>query len=310
MALPHFFPENKLFLAPMAGITDLPFRLIARQYRCLFAFSEMVNANGLVLSSARSRGYLKSRQQDKPFGVQIFGADPTIMAEAAKIIEQSGADLVDINCGCPVRKVAKVGAGAVLMKTPRLVGEIVATVRHAVSIPVSIKIRSGWNEQNAEEVALVAQEAGATMITVHPRLAKQGFSGVADWTVTKRIKEILRIPVIGNGDVRSLADFQAIVGLTKCDGVMVGRGAWGSPWIFTEIAQGISTGEETKYKTIIEHLDLVCTHYGKQKGVKIFRAHLLAYIRNRRGSSAFRRTIATVNDKQEIESMLQSFWHC
>jgi len=308
--LEGIFPANKLFLAPMAGITDLPFRLLTRRYGCQFAFTEMVNATGLSRGVKRSELYLTSHPCDKPLGVQLFGANPQTLAQAARIAECGGAAHIDINCGCPVRKVARVGAGAALMKSPQLIGEIIATVKAAISIPISVKIRTGWDLQdnNAVAVARIAQAAGANLIFVHPRTAKQGFSGSADWRVIKEVKDAVGIPVIGNGDVRNLDDAKRMFAETGCAGVMIGRAAWGAPWLFSEMAGNPPPSAKQKAETIIEHLALSCAHYGITTGVKIFRVHLLAYIRGKHGSSAFRRHISTIIDKEELVAEIKNFW--
>ncbi|MEN6621981.1 MAG: tRNA dihydrouridine synthase DusB, partial [Smithella sp.] len=227
--------SGKVFLAPLAGISNLPFRLIARSFGCALAYTEMISANGLIRNTEKTYEYLKTCAEDKPLGMQIFGADPQLMAKAACIAVEHGADLIDINMGCPVKKVVKTGAGATLMKDPNLVARIVAAVKKAIPVPVTVKIRSGWNRSsiNAVEIARIAEDSGANAVTVHARTADQGYSGTADWQVIASVKEALRIPVIGNGDIWHPQDAVRMIEQTSCDIVMVGRGALGNPWIFT-----------------------------------------------------------------------------
>ena len=301
-----------LLLAPMAGITDLPFRLITRQYGCALAFTEMVSSAGLTLqgSGNRSEEYLMSSPDDKPLGVQLFGSNYELLARAAQIAEVHGASAIDINMGCPVKKVTKTNAGAALLKDSHLVADIVQTVRKASSLTLFVKIRAGWDMQNinAVEIARIAEAHGADVITVHPRVATQGFSGTADWSIIKQVKDSVQIPVIGNGDVCNREDYQRMKSETGCDAVMIGRASLGRPWIFAEIIGGVSLSAAEKVKTIVQHLGLTCKHYGDKVGVKKFRTHLLAYTKGMRAGSAFRRNMGTVDDKQVIIAEIKTFW--
>ena len=236
--------KNNLVLAPMAGVTDLAFRLITRPFGAGLCFTEMVSSNGLVRKTARTYRYLDSSPDDRPLGVQIFGADPDILAEAAAFVTKEGASLIDINAGCPVKKVLKTGAGAALMRDPvRFIG-IVTKVRSATHLPLTVKIRAGWGpgEINAVAIARSAQDCGADAVTVHPRTVKQGFGGTADWELIGRVKEMVDIPVIGSGDIRRGEDARRMQAQTGCDGIMVGRGALGNPWIFRDIQGVLSDG--------------------------------------------------------------------
>ncbi|HNY72924.1 MAG TPA: tRNA dihydrouridine synthase DusB [Syntrophales bacterium] len=229
-----------VFLAPMAGITNLPFRTIVRRCGCQLAFTEMVSVNGLVRGAERTCRYLDGASEDRPLGVQIFGAEAEIMAAGARIATDRGADLIDINMGCPVKKVVRAGAGSALLKDPAKVGRIVSAVRRATSLPLTVKIRAGWRRSvvNAIEIARIAEAEGADAVIVHPRTADQGFSGRADWSIIRAVKDALGIPVIGNGDIRRAADVGRMMTATACDGVMIGRAALGNPWIFQEIING------------------------------------------------------------------------
>ena len=229
--------ENPVILAPLAGITNLPFRLLAKEAGCGLVCSEMVSADGLVHGARNAFDLLRSLPAEKPLAVQLFGSDPAVMAEAAAIVEGSGADLLDINFGCAVKKVIKTGSGAALMRTPQRAEALLRAVRRAVRIPLTIKIRSGWDGSGRQALALgaIAEACGVNAVTVHPRTASQKFSGRADWGVIAALKRHLSIPVIGNGDIACADDAARMLSETGCDAVMVGRQAIGYPRIFTEI---------------------------------------------------------------------------
>jgi len=230
--------ENPTILAPLAGITNLPFRLLAREAGCALVSTEMVSADGLVHGSANTFDLLRSCPQEKPLAVQIFGSEPAVMAEAAAIVEDSGAEVLDLNFGCAVRRVIKAGAGVALMRAPRRAKAILQAVRRAVKIPLTIKIRSGWDRTGREALAVgtLAEACGVDALTIHPRTASQRFSGRADWALIAALKRRLAIPVVGNGDIRTATDAAAMMAETGCDAVMIGRRAIGYPRIFTEIA--------------------------------------------------------------------------
>ena len=229
--------ENNTVLAPLAGITNLPFRLLAKEAGCGMVCSEMISANGLIHQSKKTLQLMDSALREKPLSVQIFGSKPEVMAEAAKIIEMAGADILDINFGCSVKKVVKTGAGVGLMRTPDVAASVITAVRKAVRIPVTIKIRSGWvgSGEQALEIARIAETCGADAISIHPRTATQGFGGSADWSLIKKVKMQASIPVIGNGDITCAEDAVRMLETTGCDGVMVGRAAIGNPSIFSLI---------------------------------------------------------------------------
>jgi len=300
---------GNIFLAPMAGITNLPFRVVAREFGCFFAFTEMISATGLIRDSAKSYRYLDSSPHDQPLGVQIFGSDPAILAEAARIAAANGASLLDINMGCPVRKVVQTGAGAALMKNPERIEQILKAVRAAITIPLSIKIRSGWNKSaiNAPDIALMAQNLGVDAVTIHPRTAEQGFSGAADWQIINQVKKVLTIPVIGSGDIRTGADALEMKRVSSCDAFMVGRGALGSPWIFQEIAAALN-GETTwtppsltrRREVIHNHLEKEIAYAGEKHGYKCFRKHLLWYTKGLRGGARFRQIAGNLISAEQM----------
>ncbi len=250
--------DNILVFAPMAGITNLPLRLLAKQAGCGLVCSEMISAKGLVQNAVKTVKMLDSAPGEKPLSVQIFGAEPHVMADAAARVEASGADIVDINFGCSVKKVVKTGAGAALMKDPVRSTEILKAVRESVKIPLTIKIRSGWDSSGDQAIRLsrIAQDHGVDAVTLHPRTAQQGFTGKADWPLIARVKAVLAIPVIGNGDVRNAKDARDMIVQTGCDAVMIGRAAIGDPDIFLRINSGLS-GRVIPDPTYCQRFDLM-----------------------------------------------------
>ncbi len=311
--------QGAALLAPLAGISNLPFRLVARSFGCALAYTEMISANGLVRKTGKTLEYLKTCAEDKPLGMQIFGANPEIMAEAARIVAGRGADLIDINMGCPVKKVIKSGAGAILMKDPDLIGRIVAAVRKAVTIPVSVKIRSGWSRQsiNAVEIARIAEDSGADAITVHARTADQGYSGEADWKIIAAVKKSVRIPVIGNGDIRQAQDAIAMMEQSSCNAVMIGRGSLGNPWLFTGINQLISGQKENYQPELSQRHEIIKKHWsmevemgGLRAADRNFRKHLIWYTKGLEESSRFRQLVGTLSDRESMLGELDKYFQC
>jgi len=308
--------KNNIFLAPMAGITDLPFRMMARNFGSALCFTEMVSANGLVRKTHKSYEYLKSSQDDTPLGVQLFGSDPDIMGEAAEIVSGTGVDLIDINAGCPVKKVLKTGAGAALMRNPVAFAAIVKSVRKATCLPLTVKIRSGWGNDklNALEIAKIAEDCGADALSLHPRTVGQGFSGAADWSLIGTVKRNMGIPVIGSGDIRIPEDAFKMIKKTGCDGVMVGRGALGKPWIFKEITAFLS-GETMpspfsvteREEVIRRHLKMNMDLYGETMGTKIFRKHLMWYTKGLKGGSTFREAAVLIKETDELLEVAHNY---
>lgn len=309
--------QGKALLAPLAGITNLPFRLIAREFGCDLCFTEMISANGLIRDSARTNEYLKTCLEDQPLGVQLFGADPAVMAEAAVSVAGHHPDLIDINMGCPVRKVVKTGSGAMLMKAPILAGRIIAAVVKAVSVPVTVKIRAGWSRStvNAVEMAGVAEGSGAAAIIVHGRTADQGFSGHADWGVIAQVKSAVKIPVIGNGDIWQPQDAQRMRTETGCDAVMVGRGVLGNPWIFQGINQLLTGISEDYHPSIRKRQEIIKQHWDMEQKIyghiiagKTFRKHLLWYTKGLAGSGRFRETVGKMTDSNAMLAELDRYF--
>jgi len=309
--------QNGALLAPLAGISNLPFRLLVRSQGCSLAYTEMISSNGLVRKTAKTYEYLKTCADDSPLGAQIFGANPRIMAQAACIVAQSGVDLIDINMGCPVKKVIKAGAGAVLMKDPDHVARIVDAVKKSVKIPVTVKIRSGWTRGsiNAVEIARIAEDCGADAITVHARTADQGYSGHADWKIIASVKKAVKIPVIGNGDIRQPQDAVKMLQETSCDAVMVGRGALGNPWIFRGIV-GALCGQTIDYlpslsqrsEMIENHWRMEAGSFGEKLAGKSFRKHILWYTKGLDNSHHFRERAGKLKDEESIFYELNEYF--
>ena len=305
-----------LVFAPLAGITNLPLRLLAKESGCGLVCSEMVSSNGLVHRSGKTMEMLASDPAERPLSIQIFGARPGIMAEASAKVADAGADILDINFGCSVRKVVKTGAGAALMRTPALARDILQAVRSAITIPLTIKIRSGWDASGEQAVAIarMAQDCGVDAIAVHPRTAKQGFGGCADWSLIRRIKAQLDIPVIGNGDVVSPADALKMTKSTGCDAVMIGRAAIGNPWIFNHIIQeqaGIAWTPPTpsmRREAMERYLRDTAAILGETRACRIMRSRLAWFVKGLDGSSRFRGAVTRVASLEEAQDQIAAFF--
>ena len=311
--------ENKIILAPMAGVSNSPFRILSRTYGAGLVFAEMVSDKGLLHSNEKTIKLLYMTKAEKPMAQQIFGSDLKSMVDAAIYIDQnSNADIIDINMGCPVPKVAvKAQAGASLMKNPDLIYEIVYSIVKKVSKPVTVKIRSGWDSDNinAVEVAKKIEAAGASAITVHARTRAQGYSGLADWDVIKAVKESVSIPVIGNGDVVDGPSAKKMLDYTGCDAVMIGRGALGNPWVFREIDAYLKDGtildkpthQEIK-EMIIHHLEALCELKGEHIGVLEMRSHGPWYLKGIEHASTLRKQLSQAKTKDEVIQFVNAFF--
>ncbi|WP_305044767.1 tRNA dihydrouridine synthase DusB [Geoalkalibacter sp.] len=300
--------SNHVFLAPMAGISDLPFRRIAKDFGAGLVFSEMVSANGLLFDGQRTRELLRSSAQEQPLAVQLFGAEPDILARAASLVEDDGA-LLDINMGCPVKKVVRGGAGSALLREPLRVARIVRAVRCVTARPLTVKIRSGWdaNSINFLEIGRIAQEEGADAITLHPRTRAEGFGGKAAWEHIASLKKRLRIPVIGSGDIFSAADVHAMQAQTGCDAVMVARGGYGNPWLLRDSlnrdAQSPLPTSEERLEIALRHFELHLDLFGPRRTLGEMRKHLCWYSRGLNGAAAYR---ALVNNSTSIEALRET----
>ncbi len=317
MSIREILKQNPLVLAPMAGITDFPFRRICKEMGAGLVFSEMVSVEALVREHRRTKSMLHTDPAERPVVFQIFGAKPATMAEAARIVSQGGADFIDINMGCPVPKVLKSGSGSALLRDIGLAREIMAAVVGASKVPVTIKIRLGWDAGNivAVEMAQAAESAGIASVTVHGRTKAQGFSGHADWGVIRNVKESVAIPVIGNGDVRTAQDAKRMIEETGCDGVMIGRAVQGNPWIFREAKAYLDTGavlphptSEERRAVMLRHLHDLTGLIGEIIGVREMRKHLCWYTKGLSGGAEFRTRINHRESVADVEREIEDYF--
>lgn len=306
--------ENNLILAPMAGVTDLPFRVLCKEQGAGLICMEMVSAKAILYKNKNTEELLTIDSRETPVSLQLFGSDPDIMAEIAKQIEERPFDILDINMGCPVPKVVNNGDGSALMKNPRLAGEIIEKVASAIKKPVTVKIRKGFDEEhiNAVEMARIAQESGAAAVAVHGRTREQFYSGKADWDIIRQVKEAVSIPVIGNGDLLTGKDILAMKKETGCDGFMIARGAQGNPWIFKQMLHYLEYGEELEKPTVEEmvemllrHAKLLIEYKGTYTGIREMRKHAAWYTSGYRNSSKLRRLINEVESYEELEKLFR-----
>lgn len=298
---------NFLILAPMAGITDYPFRRIAKMKGCGLTFTGMVSAEGLL---RKGESFLKIGKDEYPISVQLLGSNPELLAEAARVAEGVEANAVDINMGCPVDQVVKTGAGVDLMQFPEKVRKILVEVRKRVRCPLTIKIRSGWDMKhiNAVEISKIAEDCGIDAISVHPRTRVQRFHGRADWSVIAEVKRAVRIPVIGNGDVTTPVLAKRMMEETGCDGVMIGRGALGKPWIFGE-GESVSFPPLDERQRVIEHhFSLLQNHYGEKGAVQRIRRHLVWYTKGLPFSASFRLKLSGLKEKEAMFESMNSYF--
>ncbi len=305
---------NNLILAPMAGVTDLPFRLLCREQGAGLLCMEMVSAKAILYKNKNTEELLSIASGENPVSLQLFGSDPDIMSEIAKQIEERPFDILDINMGCPVPKVVNNGDGSALMKNPRLAGAIIEKTARAIKKPVTVKIRKGFDEGsvNAVEMAHIAEESGAAAIAVHGRTREQFYSGRADWDIIRQVKEAVSIPVIGNGDIRSAEDVIAMQRQTGCDGFMIARGAEGNPWIFRQILHYFRTGEQLPKPDFREVTEMLLRHArmqvefkGEYTGIREIRKHAAWYTAGYRNSSKLRGRINEVENYDQLEALFR-----
>ncbi len=305
--------DNPYILAPMAGVTDLPFRLLCKEQGAGLLCMEMISAKALQYKNKNTKALLAIHPKEYPVSLQLFGSDPKIISEQAKRIEELPFQILDINMGCPVPKVVKNGEGSALMKNPKLVYEIVYQTARAIQKPVTVKIRKGFDDTciNAVEIAKIIEEAGGAAVAVHGRTREQYYSGKADWEIIRQVKEAVSIPVIGNGDVTSGEKALEMRERTGCDGVMIGRGAQGNPWIFHELLEYDRTGKlpprpskEQIKETMLRHARLQLEFKGEYLGIREMRKHVAWYTKGMEGSAKLRDDINKVESYAELESLL------
>jgi len=308
--------DNRVLLAPMAGISDLPYRRLMKRFGAALVFTEMISANGMHYGGGGTMDLLLTSPDERPRGVQIFGSDPVLLAEAARKVAPHG-ELIDINMGCPVKKVIRSGAGSALLQDPQRVAAIIKAVREAVDLPLSVKIRSGWDHEsrNFLEIAHIAVSEGVDAITLHPRTRSEGFGGHSDWQEIARLKSCIDIPVIGSGDLFCPDDALQMFEETGCDAVMIGRGGYGNPWLIQNIL-ALQAGEPESFPDAAEryraaqlHLELFLESFPEQKAVREMRKHLCWYTHSLPGSAQFRGEVNRTRSLGDLRTLLDSFFN-
>lgn len=316
MRIGNVTTENNVFLAPMAGVSDSSFRRICRRYGAGMVYSEMISAKGLYYNDKKTAELMHITDEERPCAIQIFGSDADIMAEVIPKVMEAKPDIIDINMGCPMPKIVNNGDGSALLCAPEKIGEIVRKVSNVSPVPVTVKIRKGWdkNSVNAVETAKIIEANGAAAVTVHGRTRDEFYGGVADWDIIKAVKDTVSIPVIGNGDIKTAQDAKRMFDYANCDAIMIGRGSEGNPFIFRQINEYLETGGVTFNPTphdrllqMTEHLKMLVETKGESRGVKEARKHIAWYIKGLKGASRLKGEIFKISDFATIHHCLTEY---
>ena len=317
LQIDHIALDNPVLLAPMSGVSDMPFRRLVKGFGAGLVISEMIASRAMIYASKKTMKMATNCAEEHPMAVQLAGCEPEVMAEAARLNEDRGAAIIDINMGCPAKKVTNHQAGSALMREEKLAADIIAAVVNAVKLPVTLKMRTGWddNSRNAPKLAIIAEETGVKMISVHGRTRCQFYNGDADWSFIRRVKEAVSVPVIGNGDVVSEENARDLLAASGADGVMVGRGTYGRPWFLNQVRHFLATGQklldpplQQQMAVVLNHYEEILAHYGTQRGVRIARKHLAWYSKGLPNSAEFRARVNNLDDPEAVRQAISAFY--